>query len=265
MTVVTRLAISTLLATGSIFMGSAASAQITGTSSSQQTGTDVAEVPAASPFTITGSVSGISQYRLRGISLSDENFALQGSINVAHESGLYAGTWASSVAGYGSFGGGNVELDLYGGYAKTFGGATIDAGLIWYLYPSTSETDYAEVYASVSGTVGPATLKVGTYYAPDQSSIGSDDNLYVYGDANLGIPNTPLKLKAHVGRSMGDSSLTPAGDYWDWLVGADVSYKNLTLGVSYVDTNIGTARAGRFAFDHDIVDSAVLVSVSAAF
>ena len=68
------------------------------------------------PFSVTGGVTLASQYRFRGISLSDEDVAIQGTINVAHESGLYAGVWSSSTDGFGELGGSNVEVDLYGGY-----------------------------------------------------------------------------------------------------------------------------------------------------
>src|SRR3546814_2295512 len=48
-------------------------------------------------FTITGTVGGVSDYRFRGISQTNEDFAVQGSINLNHSSGFYVGTWASNV------------------------------------------------------------------------------------------------------------------------------------------------------------------------
>jgi uncharacterized protein (TIGR02001 family) len=217
------------------------------------------------PITISGSAGLVSQYRFRGISLSDEDLAVQAGLSATHESGFYIGTWGSSLAGFGSFGGSNLELDLFGGYRTDVGGATIDAGLLWYTYPGTDGTDYAEPYASISGTLGPATAKLGVAYALDQRAIGSEDNWYVYGDVSGGVVGTPLTLKAHLGYSTGNSTLTPAGDYLDWLVGVDYAWKALTVGVAYVDTDIGRRDAAARAFDHDIVDSAVVVSLTAAF
>src|SRR3546814_14699877 len=80
---------------------------------------------------------------------------------------------------------------------------TVDVGLLWYLYPDTTGTDYAEPYASVSGAFGPLEAKVGVAYAPDQDAIGSDDNLYVFTDVSAAIPETPLTLKAHYGYTDG--------------------------------------------------------------
>lgn len=225
----------------------------------------LAQEEASEPVTISGSAGLVSQYRFRGISLSDEELAVQAGLSATHESGFYVGTWGSSLAGFGSFGGSNVELDIYGGYKADLGGATLDAGLLWYLYPGTDGTDYAEPYVSITAPLGAATGKLGVAYAPDQDAIGSEDNWYVYGDISGAIPESPVVLKAHLGYSTGDSTLTPTGDYLDWLVGADFTWKSLTFGVAYVDTDISGSEAAAATFDRDIVDSAVVFSLSAAF
>lgn len=225
----------------------------------------LAQDEAAGPITISGSAGLASQYRFRGISLSDEELALQAGLTATHESGFYVGTWGSSLSGFGSFGGSNIELDVFGGYKATIGEATIDAGLLWYLYPGTDGTDYAEPYASLTMPVGPATAKIGVAYALDQEAIGSEDNWYVYGDIAGAVPDTPFTLKAHLGYSTGNSTLTPAGDYLDWLVGVDYSWKSLTFGVAYVDTDIGSDDAVAALFDKDIVDSAVVLTLTATF
>lgn len=224
------------------------------------------EVPQEA-ITVNGSVGLVSQYRFRGISLSDKDAAVQAGLTATHKSGLYAGAWGSNLAGFGTFGGSNLELDLYGGYKHQIGAVTVDAGLLWYLYPGTNNTDFAEPYISVSAPVGPAIVKVGAAYAPKQNALilGDEANLYTYGDAAVAIPNTPVTLKAHVGYSKGDTGLSPTGDYVDWLVGADFAYKRLTFGVNYVDTNLSPSSAARIGFDHDIADSAVVFSVSASF
>ncbi|MFC3712164.1 TorF family putative porin [Sphingoaurantiacus capsulatus] len=225
----------------------------------------LAQEEASEPVTITGSATVVSQYRFRGISLSDEEVAIQGGFTAAHESGFYAGTWGSSLAGFGSFGGANAEIDVFAGYGADLGGATLDVGLLWYLYPGTDGTDIAEPYASITAPFGNATAKFGVAYSPKQDSIGSGDNLYVFTDLATAIPDSPVKVKAHLGYSTGDSTLTPTGDYLDWLVGVDLSWKALTFGVAYVDTNITSGDAAAATFDHNIVDSAVIFSLSAAF
>ena len=83
----------------------------------------------ADDITVTGSVSLTSEYRLRGISQTDGDPALQGAITVAHSSGVYVGTWASNLAGYGTYGGSNLEVDLIAGFSHDFGGVTGDGSL----------------------------------------------------------------------------------------------------------------------------------------
>jgi len=222
----------------------------------------------AGPLTISGSAGLVSQYRFRGVSLSDEDLAVQAGLSASHESGLYVGTWGSNLAGFGTFGGSNLELDIYGGYKTTLGGLTLDAGLLWYLYPGTDGTDYAEPYASISGTLGPVSAKLGVAYAPDQKAIGSEDSIYVYTDLAGAVPNTPFTLKGHVGITSGKGSTLagPDGEYIDWSVGVDTVYKNLTLGVAYVDTDIKSGPADAyFLGGHSIVDGTVVVSLTAAF
>ncbi len=174
----------------------------------------IAALPAAAqdtapppPVTVSGSVALVSDYRFRGVSQSDKEMAIQGGITVSHESGLYAGVWGSNLAGWGTFGGSNMELDLIGGFKHSFGAATVDVGLTWYMYPGGADlTDFAEPYVKVSGTAGPVNLLAGIAYAPKQKALGnfsntpqsagqSEDNFYIWGDASAGIPSTPITVK----------------------------------------------------------------------
>ena len=93
---------------------SAAALAIGATPLAAQTTNDPTDVPSApaSTLTISGGATLASQYRFRGISLSDENAAVQGTINVQHDSGAYAGAWASTLDGFGELGGADVEVDL---------------------------------------------------------------------------------------------------------------------------------------------------------
>lgn len=230
-----------------------------------------AQDEAENDFTVSGSVGLVSDYRFRGVSQTDKEMAIQGGVTVSHKSGFYVGTWASNLAGWGMFGGSNMELDIFGGYAFKLGeSAKLDVGLTWYMYPGGyDKTDFVEPYVKLSGDVGPVSLLAGVAYAPKQEALGpwyfsgadaaslvynapgaKDDNLYIWGDASYSIPGTPLKLKGHVGYSDGNpglgpngTSLAPTGKYVDWLIGAEAAVGPVTLGVSYVDTDISDAEA----------------------
>lgn len=260
-----------------------------------------AEPDAAPTVTISGSTAIASDYRFRGVSQSDQDMAVQGGITIAHDSGAYIGTWASNLAGWGTFGGANMELDLIAGYkAKLSDTATLDVGLTWYLYPGGADkTDFAEPYAKLTGTAGPATLTAGAAYAPKQEAIGrwyltgasaangtydrpgaKDDNLYLWGDGAYAVTGTPITARAHIGHSWGQNGLganatavSPTGSYWDWSIGGDVTYRNLTLNLSWVDTDISNRDAAylRPSFSRgqdgtgNIAGSTLLASLTAAF
>lgn len=208
---------------------------------------------------VSANTAIVSEYRFRGIGLSDGDIAIQGGVDVALPAGFYVGTWASSLdettVGYG-----HTELDIYGGWSGEFGNVTTDVGVIAYLYPNAGpgDFDYVEFYGSVGVGLGPASVEVGVAYAPEQDSLGGTDNFYIYSDVGLGIPDTPLSLAAHVGYTDGFLTYTPDGDAFDWSLGVDLAVPStpLTLGVAYVGVD---------GANPVFTDDAVVVSLSASF
>jgi len=208
------------------------------------------ETDPPSPVTISGSVGVVTDYKFRGISQTDGNFAVQGGITLSHESGFYASVWGSSVDDYvTAHGTAHQEIDLIAGFKTTSGGATFDIGALYYVYPGTrlagdtSSSDFVETYASIAYGIGPVTAKVGLAYAPKQKALAlnqigpKNDNVYISGDLSASVPNTPIGLSAHIGHTFGPSWLAIGDEYTDWSLGATYTYKALTFGVSYVDTD----------------------------
>jgi uncharacterized protein (TIGR02001 family) len=197
---------------------------------------DEAAEEATGPITLTGGVALVSDYRFRGVSLSDKDFAVQPYLTVKHESGFYVGVWGSNLA---ENTGDDVEVDLYAGFS---GGdaVTYDIGATYYLYPGVSSFNYVEFTGKLGTTVGPATVGGQLSYVPSQDNTGNTDNIYVATNAAVAIPGTPLNLTGSVGYEDGFF----ANDKVDWSVGVNASTKGFTLGVAYVDTN----RRSTFAF-----------------
>ncbi len=112
-------------------------------------------------YTFSYNVGAVTEYRYRGISQSRLKPALQGGVDFAHKSGLYIGTWGSTIKWIKDAGGdANVEIDLYGGYKGTAGPVGYDVGVLRYFYPSSKlpvGPDTTEIYGAA--TYGPATLK----------------------------------------------------------------------------------------------------------
>jgi len=212
---------------------------------------------AARNVDVSASVSGVSDYRFRGISLSDEDPALQASLGVDHESGFYAAAWGSTLDDTPLYGA--VELDLYGGWRREVAsGTTLDVGLLYYLYPDGEDlagpSDFAEPYASITHNFGPVTGKIGAAYAWEQAATGGGNNLFVYTDWTTMLPGTPVTLKAHLGHS--DGTLSPTGDYFEWLIGADFAVGPAVIGLAYVDSDLEPGPN---------VDAAIVASLNFSF
>lgn len=199
------------------------------------------ETDAPADITITGNVALVTDYRFRGLSLSGGDAAIQGGINVNHSSGFYVGVWGSSLEDSALYG--HTEVDVFGGWTGSVGsGITLDAGLLYYVYPNghVGDANVFEPYASVTAAVGPATAKVGVAYAWEQDSLGGDDNLYLYGELGASIPDTGISVLGHLGYADGAQSpklltgeSTKAG--FDYNIGATYNITpKLSIGVTYV-------------------------------
>jgi len=235
-----------------------------------------AQDEATPALTVTGNAAVVTDYRFRGISQTDKRFALQGGITVTHESGFYVSTWGSSIDDYVA-NGSDQELDLIAGYSKTVGGATFDAGVLYYYYPGSNgaNTDFFEPYLNASHTFGPVGAKVGLNYAwkqkaqscaydPRCGGKAKEDSLYTYGELSGAIPGVPLTFTGHLGESWGRSYLTNGlKNYTDWSLTAAYTWKALTFSVAYVDTDF---KKGEFVVNgRDEVKGGVVAAIAVAF
>ena len=167
----------------------------------------------------SGNVALTTDYVWRGVSQNSENPAVQGGFDYANGA-FYAGTWASIV----DFGGANMELDLYGGFAgETDAGLGWDVGVIGYLYPDADDLDFVEFYGGLSGTLGVVVLGGTVFLNPD------DETVYVDFSAGFAATET-LGFDASVGSWVdgGDGFIE---EYTNYSLGA-------TLATEYVDFDL---------------------------
>lgn len=186
-----------------------------------------------------------SDYDLRGNSQSATDPALQASIDYAAQGGFYIGAWASNID-FGDALDADYEVDLYGGFARTYeSGWGWDAGAIYYSYPGESDLDYVEVYGAVSYDWFKTKLSYSPAFNGDAAEAlareltGDDAVSAWYLEANAAIPLPgAFSLLLHAGLS--------TGDYWDNAFGDDqIDYSvalgytvgNYQLAAKYVDTD----------------------------
>ena len=121
--------------------------------------------PATTQAGVTGNVGIVSDYIFRGIAQNGTSAAAQGGIDYEHESGAYAGVWASNVGP-----GAGLEYDLYGGWAGEVSGLALGAGVTLYNYTKDSskdsnawDTSYTEFNLSVGYDMFTLTYDFGTH------------------------------------------------------------------------------------------------------
>jgi uncharacterized protein (TIGR02001 family) len=228
-----------------------------------QTAAPAAEAAPASPHTLTANVGLFSSYRFRGIDQTYGKPALQGGFDYSHESGLYAGNWNSNVSSGAGFPDGNLEMDFYGGWKKTWGDWGLDVGGIVYYYPGSEGRVLDPNGRADSGAVTNKELYIGGswkflslkyYHSMDDyfSLRGNGNNA---GKSTKGTHYLDLSatydlgegwgINGHVGRLSAKN--ISKGSYTDWKVGVTKDFSGWVVGLSYVSTNAeGSCSKGEF-------------------
>jgi uncharacterized protein (TIGR02001 family) len=154
----------------------------------------------------------VSDYRYRGLSLSDKQPAIQGGVTGSTPNGLYGSVWASTIDEYGAGAdgkGATVELDYALGWAGSVAGFDIDAAVTRYTYPGGEDVAFFETPITVSRTWGAWTTMVGGAYAPRQKALGTEGDAYAF--AGLEWAPGPLTLGVQAATRAGPSRPAASG------------------------------------------------------
>lgn len=193
--------------------------------------------------TISYNAAVTSDYRYRGISQTRLQPALQGGADyVNNKSGLYAGTWLSTIrwtkdAG----GGGDIEWDLYAGKrGRLDQDISYDVGGLSYVYPANGLEDVAgfsnanttELYGQLG--YGPAYVKYSHAVTNLFGFVDSRHSGYTDLGANLDAGNG-LTVNLHLGRQSVRHASTAS--YTDWKIGATQDFGVLSLALALIGTN----------------------------
>ena len=185
----------------------------------------VAAAPAepAPPYTLSFNLGLYSNYMFRGVALSDGP-ALQGGIDYAHSSGLYAGTWFSNIDKDNAYGN-KTEIDLYGGYAHTFdNGFGVNFMGNYYWYPDNNkEGGLTHTFDTFEASAG-VSYKILTY------------TYYNVLTRNYGAPDSKNaeyhELKAAYKLPVGDLNLLAKVGYTNTHQATDYDQGDFTIGLN---------------------------------
>jgi uncharacterized protein (TIGR02001 family) len=182
-------------------------------------------------ITVTGNVTLATDYVWRNVTQSNNDFAIQGGLDLTTSSGFYVGAWASSID-FNDASDSNVELDLYGGYRFDLGGVAADVGAIYYSYPDTDDINFWEVYGKLSKSFDALTLSGSVNWDPDNETV--------FVDAAAAYAISPeFSVSAGYG-----AYIEGFGEYTGFNAGASWAVAGVTLGARYYDNDIAGSDDG---------------------
>ncbi|WP_133179499.1 TorF family putative porin [Shewanella decolorationis] len=190
---------------------------------------------------VSGNIGGTSNYLWRGVTQTKDAVAIQGGLDYSHDSGFYAGTWASNV----DFGDDtSYELDLYAGYGGNITeDLSYDFGYLYYAYPDAEGSiDFGELHGAITWKWFELSYSHVINAGDDVAADPLDDKDMSYLAATASFPLTDkLSLSLHYGYSSGDvvESWFGEDNYADYNVtlSADTSIGTVSFMVSDTDLN----------------------------
>lgn len=197
-----------------------------------------------SAFSLDGYIGVTTDYRDRGLSLSDRDIAAVSSIGAFHDSGFYFGLDAGTVE---TFNGSDGRLEFFTGYSLDAGDFVYDFSAELDTFHGNGSQFYPEFKVSASRDFGLAFTRAGIAFAPEGRWITpSNDSFYTFADLEIPVPNMPsLTLISHVGHDFRGG----VNDAWDWSVGLSAFVGDVELNVSYEDSSLDRREgSGRVIF-----------------
>jgi uncharacterized protein (TIGR02001 family) len=208
-----------------------------------------AKVEATPDNVISYNVGVVSDYRFRGLSQSRLDPALQGGVDYTHTpSGFYAGTWLSTIKWTKDApgGGGDVEVDLYGGKrGEIVKDVSYDVGGLYYIYPKNgleTSANTFELYGQVG--FGPAYIKYSHALTDTFGTADSKNSGYVDVGVNYDVYDGYM-LNLHAGhqniKNNGDFS------YNDYKIGVTKDFGIVTVSLAAIkaDTSAYVSPTGK--------------------
>lgn len=203
---------------------------------------------------VSSTITFTNDYRFRGVSQTSGDPALQGSIDVGFDNGIYAGIWGSNV-NFGDSDNANLEIDYYIGHAGDLTEELSYAATLYYFqyhgYTDGTDIDFTEI--DLQGFYKDFAI----LYAYTDNYVNSDEDYhYVAADYSTAITEQ-INLDLHAGYTFGDAYND--AEYSDYSVGLSGSAAGLDLSVAYLTNDV----KGTKTDDQD--DNTVVFAVSRSF
>ena len=185
---------------------------------------------------VSGTLSAISDYRYRGVSLSQQKPAAQASIGYDDPRGFYGGLFGSTVEFSGATRASGQALGYLGWVTPLGGGFHLDLGGDYSAFTDGHEYDFGEIYAGMTAS----DCNVRLHYSPNYFGAGQAS---WYAEINGSIPlASDFSFFAHLGVlvpiGQGAYSYTATvRNPVDARVGISHDFGGLTLQLAWVAIN----------------------------
>ncbi|KKO64368.1 Bacterial protein of unknown function (Gcw chp) [Janthinobacterium sp. KBS0711] len=211
---------------------------------------------------VSYNVALTSDYRYRGISQSRLKPAVSGGADYTHNpTGLYVGTWLSSIKWIKDGGGDtNLEWDVYGGKRGEISkNVTYDVGGLYYFYPSNGLSTNAntfELYGQLG--YGPLYIKYSHSTTNLFGVADSKNSGYLDVGGNFDMIDGYI-MNVHVGRQKVEHN--DSLSYNDVKIGVTKDFGMATVSLAAVKANISSlAPNGK-----NLAKSGLVLTVSKTF
>ncbi len=205
----------------------------------------------------SGHVTLASEYIFRGQALSGGNPALQAGLDYSHDSGFFAGAWATTLDMRTQSGRRDAQVSYYAGFHfATESRLDASVSVAHYTFPGQTgprDYDYTELLASVF-LDDTYSLEVGyadEYYGFDWTSH------HIELRGNWALPNAWV-LGAGLGWN--DIDAASPSDYLYWDLGVSARYSRLTVDLRWFDNE-----SQRGALSWLSAESQLVATLSLAF
>lgn len=196
----------------------------------------VASSLSADAISVSGDMSFTSNALWRGTTATANSATVQGTLNVEHESGVYAGLWGTGLTT-------GSEIDLFVGYATEISGLNIDAGYVNYSTTGVDNnnddykhtfSDYGEVYLALSYDVG---VELGTALYKGVMSEDKDSTIIELS------ANKDFDI-LYVGATYGAQLDEDSGDnYYSATIGKSIEAVKGDISFTYANTDADNSDA----------------------
>ena len=191
---------------------------------------------------LSGTLSGVTDYRYRGVTFSDRRPAAQAGLTYDDASGWYAGVFGSTVRlDPPALPSSHFQTIAYGGYAiRLASGVSLEVGGDYSSFAGASGLNYGEIF------VGAATENLNARIYVSPRYFGTSEN-GIYGEINAAQPLIDaVRLHLHLGflRYRYDYpygsrfyGLPPTKNIFDARIGLRADIDRFQLEVAWVGVN----------------------------